>query len=71
MQYDGVDGAFSARPTPLEEANTRLALQRLGVSSVGADQFLRGQVVVNPADRSKLARFKVVSSELERFLVST
>src|SRR5262245_7584825 len=37
------------------EAATRLEMQRLGVSPSGVDQFLRGQIVANPADRSRLA----------------
>ena len=36
-------------------AAVRPALQRLGVSPSGVDQFLRGQIVANPADRSRLA----------------
>ena len=42
--------------SPAAEAATRPALQRAGVSGPGVEQFLKGQVVANPADRAKLAR---------------
>jgi hypothetical protein len=32
---------------------------RLGVSAPGADQFLSGQIVLDPADRGRLARLVV------------
>src|SRR5262249_8130103 len=41
--------------------NASSELQRLGVSPPGVNQFLTGQIVMSPADRSKLAALVVLS----------
>jgi hypothetical protein len=53
--HEGFRREFASRPPAHLEATARLALRRLGVSPVGVDQFLSGQVVLDPADRYRLA----------------
>jgi hypothetical protein len=54
--------SFSASLSPQAEQAARRALQRLGVSLLGVDQFLKGQVVTTPADRTRLASLVAVSA---------
>src|SRR5262245_55823127 len=51
----GVVADRSGQTSPTAVGAAGRSLLSSGVSSLGADQFLQGQVVVDPADRSKLA----------------
>jgi hypothetical protein len=64
MYVDGVMGSLISPPKHMEVA-ARQTMQRIGVSQLGVDQFPKGQVVVNLADRSKLASLLVRSLHLE------
>jgi hypothetical protein len=59
MKVDGVDGPLFMSPPKHLETVARQTLQTAGVSQQGVDQFLKGRVVVNLADRSKLASMMV------------
>jgi hypothetical protein len=58
MWVEGVDGSMMSPPRHMETA-ARQTMQRVGVSQEGVDQFIKGQVVVSLADRSKLASLVV------------
>jgi hypothetical protein len=67
--YMKVEGVMS--PPKHMEVAARQTMQRIGVSQQGVDQFLKGQVVVNLADRSKLANAVVRSLVLQPCLITS
>ena len=45
------------------QAAVRQDLQRIGVSPSGADQIVKGQIVINPTDRSRIAQLLAAASQ--------